>query len=56
MECLIRVAKTLRIEHDFRGYIHLKTIPEANSQLIKEAGLWADRLSINVELPNLDNA
>lgn len=50
MECLIKVAKTLRIDHDFRGYIHLKTIPEASEDLIKEAGKWADRLSINIEL------
>ena len=51
MEDLIRVARTLREEHLFRGYIHLKTIPEASEALISEAGRWADRLSINVELP-----
>lgn len=51
MECIIAVAKTLRLEHDFRGYIHLKTIPDATKDLIAEAGKWADRLSINVELP-----
>src|SRR5688500_3803059 len=51
MEELIRVAKTLRQEHRFRGYIHLKTIPEASEALIGEAGLYADRLSINIELP-----
>ena len=51
MECVIAVARKLRIEHDFRGYIHLKTIPEASSELIAEAGQWADRLSINIELP-----
>ena len=38
-------------EHEFRGYIHLKTIPEAAPELIAEAGKWADRISINVELP-----
>ena len=51
MEHLVRVAKTLRVEHGFQGYIHLKTIPEASQELIDEAGKWADRLSINVELP-----
>lgn len=51
MEHLIRVAKTLRVDHGFQGYIHLKTIPEAAPELIAEAGRWADRLSINVELP-----
>jgi len=45
------VAKTLREKHAFRGYIHLKTIPEASPFLIEEAGLYADRLSINIELP-----
>lgn len=52
MEELVRVAKTLRVEHGFRGYIHLKTIPDADQALIEQAGLYADRLSINVELPN----
>ena len=51
MEHLVRVARTLRVEHGFQGYIHLKTIPEASQELIDEAGRWADRLSINVELP-----
>jgi putative DNA modification/repair radical SAM protein len=51
MEQLVRVAKSLRTEHFFRGYIHLKTIPDASPELITEAGRWADRLSINVELP-----
>jgi putative DNA modification/repair radical SAM protein len=51
MDELIRVAKTLRQEHRFRGYIHLKTIPEASEALVAEAGLYADRLSINIELP-----
>jgi putative DNA modification/repair radical SAM protein len=51
MEQLVRVARTLRLEHQFRGYIHLKTIPEASEELIAEAGRYADRLSINVELP-----
>jgi len=51
MEQLVLVAKTLRLDHDFRGYIHLKTIPDADPALIEQAGLYADRLSINVELP-----
>jgi putative DNA modification/repair radical SAM protein len=51
MEELIRVATSLRRDHGFRGYIHLKTIPEASPWLIEQAGLWADRLSINLELP-----
>lgn len=51
MELVVRVARLLREKHDFRGYIHLKTIPEASPELIAEAGKYADRLSINVELP-----
>jgi putative DNA modification/repair radical SAM protein len=51
MEQLVFVARTLRTEHDFRGYIHLKTIPEASPEIIAEAGRWADRLSVNIELP-----
>lgn len=52
MEQLVRVAKTLRETHDFRGYIHLKTIPEADERLVTEAGRYADRLSVNIELPS----
>ncbi|WP_396595787.1 putative DNA modification/repair radical SAM protein [Brevundimonas sp. R86498] len=51
MEQLVLVARKLREEHDFRGYIHLKLIPEADPRLVEEAGLYADRLSANVELP-----
>lgn len=51
MEQLVRVARTLRQAHDFRGYIHLKTIPGAAPELLAEAGRWADRLSVNIELP-----
>ncbi len=51
MEQVVKVARTLREDHGFRGYIHLKTIPEASQELIDEAGRWADRISINVELP-----
>src|SRR6202012_3463866 len=52
MEQMMLVAKKLRQDHGFAGYIHLKTIPEANPWLIEQAGLWADRLSINIELPS----
>lgn len=51
MEQLIRVAQLLREEHNFRGYIHLKTIPDADPLLIEQAGRLADRLSVNIELP-----
>ena len=51
MEELVKVARDLRTIHHFGGYIHLKTIPDAAEALIKEAGRYADRLSINVELP-----
>ena len=51
MEQLVEVARCLREEHEFRGYIHLKTIPDADSRLQALAGLYADRLSINIELP-----
>jgi len=51
MEQLVEVARILREEHDFRGYIHLKTIPDADGELVHRAGLYADRVSINVELP-----
>jgi putative DNA modification/repair radical SAM protein len=51
MEQLVEVARCLREDHDFRGYIHLKTIPDADPELVRQAGLHADRVSINVELP-----
>ncbi|MEL7686020.1 putative DNA modification/repair radical SAM protein [Citromicrobium bathyomarinum] len=51
MEMIVETARILREEHDFRGYIHLKTIPEADPEIIHRAGLYADRVSINVELP-----
>lgn len=54
MEQLIQVARTLREVHHFRGYIHLKTIPDAAPELVAQAGRWADRLSINVELPTAE--
>ena len=51
MELVIEVARQLRELHHFRGYIHLKTIPEASPELIERAGRFADRISINIELP-----
>jgi len=51
MESMVRIAKSLRIDHGFKGYIHLKTIPNASPELQAEAGLYADRLSINIEMP-----
>ncbi|OYU79669.1 MAG: putative DNA modification/repair radical SAM protein [Flavobacterium sp. BFFFF1] len=51
MERLVRIAKRLRLEHRFNGYIHLKTIPGASEELLTEAGLYADRMSINLEMP-----
>ncbi len=53
MERLVRVAKELRLIHRFHGYIHLKTIPGASDELMKEAGLYADRLSVNMEIPTI---
>lgn len=52
MEMVIEVARSLREDHDFRGYLHLKTIPEASPELIERAGTYADRISINIELPS----
>ncbi len=51
MEQIVEVARSLREDHGFRGYIHLKTIPDADPELLAAAGRHADRLSINVELP-----
>ena len=53
MEQLVEVARSLREDHDFRGYIHLKTIPDADPELVRLAGLHADRVSINIELPTV---
>ena len=55
MEQVIAVARTLRETHDFRGYIHLKTIPEASPELIETAARYADRISINLELPTQES-
>ncbi|QLE02929.1 putative DNA modification/repair radical SAM protein [Galbibacter sp. BG1] len=51
MERLVAVAKKLRLEENFNGYIHLKSIPGASDELMHEAGLYADRLSVNIEIP-----
>jgi putative DNA modification/repair radical SAM protein len=51
MEKLIETARTLRSQAGYGGYIHLKIIPGTGEKLIREAGLWADRLSVNIELP-----
>ncbi|MDW5288735.1 putative DNA modification/repair radical SAM protein [Formosa sp. PL04] len=51
MERLVSVAKKLRLEENFNGYIHLKSIPGASDELMREAGLYADRLSVNIEIP-----
>ncbi|HEX9955514.1 MAG TPA: putative DNA modification/repair radical SAM protein [Allosphingosinicella sp.] len=53
MEQIVEVARSLREDHQFRGYIHLKTIPDADPDLVRQAGLYADRISINVELPTV---
>jgi putative DNA modification/repair radical SAM protein len=52
MEALVRVARELRTVHHFGGYIHLKAIPGASPELIEEAGRYADRLSVNIEIPS----
>ncbi|KOF02016.1 radical SAM protein [Roseivirga seohaensis subsp. aquiponti] len=53
MERLVAVAKKLRLEEKFNGYIHLKSIPGASDELMREAGLYADRLSVNIEIPTV---
>jgi len=55
MEALVRVARTLRLEHRFGGYIHLKAIPGASPELVAQAGRFADRLSVNIEIPSDDS-
>jgi putative DNA modification/repair radical SAM protein len=55
MEALVAVVRTLREEHDFRGYIHLKTIPNVDERLLALAGQYADRVSVNVELPTTES-
>ncbi len=55
MERLVLIARKLRTEHNFNGYIHLKAIPGASEELLKQAGLYADRLSVNVEMPTKES-
>lgn len=55
MERLVRVVKELRTTHRFNGYIHLKSIPGASQELIDQAGLYADRMSVNLEIPTEEN-
>lgn len=55
MFLMTRVAKELRTIHRYNGYIHLKSIPGASPELIREAGLYADRLSVNIEIPSEAN-
>ncbi len=55
MERLVRVVKDLRTVHRFNGYIHMKSIPGASEALVHEAGLYADRLSVNIEIPTEEN-
>ena len=52
MERLVKAIKDLRLIHRFNGYIHMKSIPGASQELVNEAGLYADRLSVNIEIPN----
>ncbi len=53
MEQLVEVARQLREVHGFKGYIHIKTIPDADQEIVERAGLYADRVSINIELPTV---
>ena len=55
MERMLAVVKTLRTEHRFNGYIHMKSIPGASRELVRQAGLYADRLSVNIEIPSEQN-
>lgn len=55
MERMVRVVKDLRLVHQYNGYIHMKSIPGASAALIREAGTYADRLSVNIEIPTEQN-
>lgn len=55
MERMVRVVRALREEHRFFGYIHMKAIPGCDPELVKQAGLYADRLSVNIEIPSEPN-
>lgn len=55
MEQMIKAVKTLRLQHRYNGYIHMKVIPGSSPELVREAGRWADRLSVNMEIPSENN-
>lgn len=55
MERMVRVIKNLRVDHRFNGYIHMKSIPGASQELVNQAGLYADRMSVNLEIPTENN-
>lgn len=55
MERMVRVIKELRLTHRYNGYIHMKSIPGVSQELVNEAGLYADRLSVNIEIPSEQN-
>ena len=55
MERMVRVIKQLRTVHRYNGYIHMKSIPGASEQIVREAGLYADRMSVNIEIPTEQN-
>lgn len=55
MERMVRVVKDLRTVHSFNGYIHMKSIPGCSRELVNEAGLYADRMSVNLEIPSEGN-
>jgi putative DNA modification/repair radical SAM protein len=55
MERMVKIIKDLRLRHQYNGYIHMKSIPGASAQLVREAGLFADRLSVNIEISSEQN-
>lgn len=55
MERMVRIVKDLRTVHKFNGYIHMKSIPGASRELVRQAGLYADRMSVNIEIPTEEN-
>lgn len=55
MELLIEAVRTLRQKYSFKGYIHLKLVPGADALLVKQAGIWADRVSVNLEMPTSES-
>ncbi len=55
MERMVRVVRDLRTVHKYNGYIHMKSIPGASQELVRQAGMYADRLSVNIEIPREEN-